>query len=111
MIRTQGGGWARHLALPHDAWFLRLRDIGGIDLTNHHLGRFILDLSVTRFRISATFRVHLLRLRPLHGLREVVRDAQIKRGGFELNLVSHEFGPLVPSGVDPAHEVEVVDVF
>ena len=41
----------------------------------------------------------------------MICDPQIKRGRFEFDLVPHEFGPLVSGGVDPPHEVEVVDVF
>ena len=44
----------------------------------------------------------------LDDAREVVRDAQVERRRLELDLAAHDLRPLVPRGVDPADEVEVV---
>jgi len=57
------------------------------------------------------FLNHILRFQSFYSFREVVYNPQVKRSGFELDLVPHKFGPFVPSGVDPAHEIEVIDVF
>jgi len=71
-------------------------------------------LTAATFRVlitSVSFRIRIFRLQSLHDLREVIHDPQVKRSGFELDLVPHQFGPFVPSGVDPPHEIEMVYVF
>ena len=78
------------------------------------LGRIIHQFSVATFRASiasAHFRSHILRFQSLYSFREVIYDRKVKRSGFELDLVPHEFCPFVPSGVYPTHKIEVVDVF
>ena len=47
---------------------------------------------------------------PLDLARKHVRNAEVKRRRAELDLAARDLGPLVARGVDPADEVEVVDV-
>jgi hypothetical protein len=115
------------LALPLGTGFLRGRDLGEMGFCcdallpacrslfrftlNSPLKRTVQYLPMSALRALTSLRIHLFRFQPLDSFRKVICDPQIKGGRFELDLVPHEFSPFVPGGVDPAHEVEVVDVF
>lgn len=88
-------------------------------------GRFSLDQAVCHlcalqlFALFAgpsgeSFRSRLpsfLGLLPLDDAREVVCDTEVERRGLELNFTAHDLCPLVPRGVYPSHEIEVVHPF
>ena len=110
---TQGCGklqWA--LILPFAAGLFCGRKLGQT-LLRLYQGGSIQQFAVATFRTPvafASFFGHILRFQSLYSFREVIRNPQVKRSGFELDLVPHEFCPFVPSGIDPAHEIEVIDV-
>ena len=109
---TKGCGKSRRLlVLPITAGLLRGRELGQTFL---RLDWAVQQFAVAMLRASiafASFRNHIFRFQSFYSFREVVYDPQVKRSGFELDLVTHEFGPFVPSGVDPADEIEVIDMF
>ena len=123
MTLAQGGGQPRVLVPSLATKLLYGREPCQTFLCSRGLLRFSLGhpmwcciqyLTVATFRVlitSVSSRIYVFRLQSLHDLREVIHDPQVKRGGFELDLVSHQFSPFVPSGVDPPHEIEMVYVF
>ncbi len=89
--------------------------------TLRHLPTFpVLALAAALSRRFRSWLVPLLRRATLLLLglaltlddaRKVVRDPKVERRRLELDLAAHDLRPLVPRGVDPPHQIQMVHAF